>query len=44
MTIIPLDDASKGGKDFDCGVARKFVIDPHHHLLSQSIFASFPAQ
>lgn len=28
-TIISLDDAPKGYKDFDKGAARKFVIDPH---------------
>lgn len=29
VTIISLDDAPKGYKDFDKGAARKFVIDPH---------------
>src|SRR5882724_722548 len=28
-TLIPLDDAPRGYADFDRGVARKFVIDPH---------------
>lgn len=28
-TVISLDEAPKGYKDFDRGVARKFVIDPH---------------
>lgn len=28
-TVIPLSDASKGYKDFDSGVAKKFVLDPH---------------
>jgi glutathione-independent formaldehyde dehydrogenase len=28
-TIIPLNDAPKGYKDFDSGVAKKFVLDPH---------------
>lgn len=28
-TVISLDDAPKGYKDFDKGAARKFVIDPH---------------
>ncbi|NWF83434.1 MAG: formaldehyde dehydrogenase, glutathione-independent [Bryobacteraceae bacterium] len=28
-TIISLDDAPKGYRDFDRGAARKFVIDPH---------------
>ena len=28
-TVIPLADAAKGYSDFDSGVARKFVLDPH---------------
>ncbi len=28
-TIISLDDAPQGYKDFDKGAAKKFVIDPH---------------
>jgi len=28
-TVIPLSDAAKGYSDFDSGVARKFVLDPH---------------
>jgi glutathione-independent formaldehyde dehydrogenase len=28
-TVIKLDDAPQGYKDFDSGVAKKFVIDPH---------------
>ena len=28
-TVITLDDAPKGYKDFDKGAAKKFVIDPH---------------
>jgi glutathione-independent formaldehyde dehydrogenase len=28
-TIISLDDAPQGYKDFDRGAAKKFVIDPH---------------
>jgi len=28
-TVIPLNDAPKGYKDFDSGVAKKFVLDPH---------------
>jgi glutathione-independent formaldehyde dehydrogenase len=28
-TVIKLDDAPKGYKDFDQGAAKKFVIDPH---------------
>jgi glutathione-independent formaldehyde dehydrogenase len=27
--VIGLDDAPKGYVDFDKGVAKKFVIDPH---------------
>jgi glutathione-independent formaldehyde dehydrogenase len=29
VTLISLDDAPKGYKDFDKGAAKKFVIDPH---------------
>ena len=29
VTVITLDDAPKGYKDFDKGAARKFVLDPH---------------
>jgi glutathione-independent formaldehyde dehydrogenase len=29
VTMISLDDAPKGYKDFDQGAAKKFVIDPH---------------
>ncbi len=32
VTVIRLDDAAKGYKDFDKGAARKFVIDPHDSL------------
>lgn len=28
-TVISLDEASQGYKDFDGGVARKFVLNPH---------------
>ncbi len=28
-TVIPLDEAPKGYADFDSGVAKKFVLDPH---------------
>jgi len=30
VQVISLDDAPKGYKDFDKGVAKKFVIDPHN--------------
>ena len=29
-TLISLDEAPQGYKDFDEGAAKKFVIDPHH--------------
>jgi glutathione-independent formaldehyde dehydrogenase len=29
-TVITLDEAPQGYKDFDHGAAKKFVIDPHH--------------
>jgi glutathione-independent formaldehyde dehydrogenase len=28
-TVIPLDRAPEGYREFDSGVARKYVIDPH---------------
>ena len=28
-TVISLDEAAKGYKDFDYGAAKKFVLDPH---------------
>jgi glutathione-independent formaldehyde dehydrogenase len=28
-TVIPLDEAPLGCRDFDRGAAKKFVIDPH---------------
>ena len=28
-TVITLDDAPQGYKDFDKGAAKKFVFDPH---------------
>ncbi len=31
-TVITLDDAPRGYREFDSGVARKFVIDPHGML------------
>ncbi len=31
-TVISLDDAPRGYQDFDGGVARKFVLDPHGML------------
>ena len=34
-TIITLDDAPQGYKDFDSGVAKKFVIDPHGSVASK---------
>jgi glutathione-independent formaldehyde dehydrogenase len=32
VTVISLDQAPQGYKDFDKGAAKKFVIDPHHSL------------
>src|SRR5438477_3550607 len=31
-TVISLDQAPKGYKDFDQGAAKKFVLDPHHSV------------
>jgi glutathione-independent formaldehyde dehydrogenase len=33
-TVINLSDAPEGYRDFDSGVAKKFVLDPHHLLAS----------
>jgi glutathione-independent formaldehyde dehydrogenase len=30
--VISLDDAPDGYRNFDSGVARKFVLDPHQML------------
>src|SRR5260370_2121637 len=32
VTVISLDEAPKGYKDFDKGAAKKFVIDPHEMI------------
>jgi glutathione-independent formaldehyde dehydrogenase len=29
VTVIKLDEAPKGYLDFDKGIAKKFVLDPH---------------
>ena len=34
-TVISLDDAPQGYRDFDSGVAKKFILDPHG-LLNQA--------
>jgi len=28
-TVLPLEDAPQGYRDFDKGVAEKFILDPH---------------
>jgi len=33
-TVISLNDAPKGYKDFDSGVAKKFVLEPHGVFLA----------
>src|SRR6202011_2423522 len=35
-TVISLDEAPQGYKDFDKGAAKKFVIDPHHMVKAAS--------
>jgi glutathione-independent formaldehyde dehydrogenase len=35
-TVISLEEAPKGYKDFDSGVAKKFVLDPHGLLAKAS--------
>jgi glutathione-independent formaldehyde dehydrogenase len=32
VTMISLDEAPQGYRDFDKGAAKKFVIDPHHSV------------
>jgi glutathione-independent formaldehyde dehydrogenase len=32
VTVISLDEAPQGYRDFDRGAAKKFVIDPHHMI------------
>jgi len=39
-TVISLDDAPGGYKDFDKGVARKFVLDPHDMLKGKTPIAA----
>jgi glutathione-independent formaldehyde dehydrogenase len=34
VTVITLDQAPQGYKDFDRGAAKKFVLDPHNMLRS----------
>jgi glutathione-independent formaldehyde dehydrogenase len=29
VTVIPLEEAANGYRDFDRGAAKKFVLDPH---------------
>ena len=31
-TVVSLDDAPQGYKDFDSGVAKKFILDPHDSI------------
>ena len=35
-TVIPLEEAPKGYADFDSGVAKKFVLDPHGVIAAQN--------
>jgi glutathione-independent formaldehyde dehydrogenase len=35
-TVIDLEDAPQGYKDFDSGVSKKFVLDPHGDLQGAS--------
>jgi glutathione-independent formaldehyde dehydrogenase len=36
-TVIALDDAPQGYRDFDRGAARKFVLDPHNLLAATTV-------
>jgi glutathione-independent formaldehyde dehydrogenase len=33
-TVLPLEDAPLGYRDFDLGAARKYVLDPHAMIAS----------
>lgn len=35
-TVISLDDAPRGYQEFDSGVSRKYVLDPHGYLAARS--------
>ena len=35
-TVIPLEEAPRGYADFDSGVAKKFVLDPHGIVAAQN--------
>ena len=35
-TVVTLDDAPQGYRDFDKGAARKFVLDPHGDLAGKA--------
>jgi glutathione-independent formaldehyde dehydrogenase len=35
-TVIPLEEAPRGYADFDSGVAKKFVLDPHGTVAAQN--------
>lgn len=39
-TVIGLDDAPHGYQDFDSGVSKKFVLDPHDQLADKTAIAS----
>jgi glutathione-independent formaldehyde dehydrogenase len=36
VTVLPLEEAPQGYKDFDKGAAKKFVLDPHGIVRSRS--------
>jgi glutathione-independent formaldehyde dehydrogenase len=39
-TVISLDDAPRGYQDFDSGVSKKFVLDPHNKLADKKAIAA----
>ncbi|WP_406691171.1 formaldehyde dehydrogenase, glutathione-independent [Saccharopolyspora sp. ID03-671] len=39
-TVIGLDDAPRGYQDFDSGVSKKFVLDPHNNLADKRAIAA----
>lgn len=43
VTVLPLDAAPRGYNDFDKGVAKKFVLDPHGIVRSRRAGAELAA-
>jgi glutathione-independent formaldehyde dehydrogenase len=43
VTVLPLEDAPRGYRDFDNGAAKKFVLDPHGIVRSRRAGAELAA-